>query len=340
MERSARDRFAWLENVQVRESGLYGNLHFLDVSDPLAVKMLNAAEEHPEAFALSHNATGKGEVRDGKYVVTEIPEVLSVDIVSDGGTNRSLFEGKEMKRKVKVRDILRDKVLLALDAGRRKRLEKILVTSLTEARSPLMEAEDGDDHRDHMYKAMRSCEEAGNNEAAKGIHKLLDPEKRIEEDAEDTEKKAEDEAGPEEETEKEDEEEGEGGESDERSEMEGEGVEGPGEPGEHNEGPDGKKPEEGAMESRRKKLKNKPGTVYLTEARVLGLCRLAGVEATADVVTAATGVSLQKAEAIIALAKRGQRPSNPPRSAAPLRESREQAPIPKDLKSWAESLKG
>jgi hypothetical protein len=95
-DRSARDRFAWLESCQANREGIFGDLHFLDPTDPLATKILNAAERHPEAFALSHNALGQGEVKGGRYVVTQIPEVRSVDIVADGGTNRSLFESKNL----------------------------------------------------------------------------------------------------------------------------------------------------------------------------------------------------------------------------------------------------
>lgn len=325
-ERSAHARFAWLENVRVKESGLYGDLHFLDARDPLAVKMMNAAEDHPEAYALSHNATGKGEVRNRKYVIHEIPEVRSVDIVADGGTNRSLFEGRSMK--VRVCEILKDKVLPALKAGRRKRLQHLLDTSLTESRSPLMEADEGEDHRDHMYKAMRSCEEAGNDEAAAGIHKLLHPDKRVEEEEEP-------------ESEKEEEEEEEGGEEEERHEMEGQGDEGPGEPGEHNEGPDGKGGPATAWESRRRK-KLQTGEVRLTESRALAMCRTAGVEATADVMEAIKGSTFEAALSIINIAKRAQARHNAsaPRSTSPLRESAEGVkPIPRNLKDWAESLR-
>lgn len=176
MERSARDRFAWLENIEVRESGTYGDLHFLDPADPLAVKILNAACLHPEAFALSHNALGRGEVRDRRYVITEIPEVHSVDIVADGGTNRSLFEGKAVK--VKVCEVLKSRVLPALKAGRAKRLTALLESDpMGTATSPLMEDGEGD-HRDSMYKAMRACEEAGDDESANKIHKLLGPPKK------------------------------------------------------------------------------------------------------------------------------------------------------------------
>src|SRR5215469_8095619 len=110
--RSAHDRFAWLESVHVTESGIYADLHFLDAGDPLAVKMMNAALSKPDAYALSHNAVGKGDVENRKYVIKEIPEVRSVDIVSSGGSNRSLFEGKAVKTRVSI--VLRDKVLPAL----------------------------------------------------------------------------------------------------------------------------------------------------------------------------------------------------------------------------------
>src|SRR5262245_18123116 len=166
--RSAHDRFAWLEDVYVTESGIYADLHFLDVNDPLAVKMLNAAQSKPDAYALSHNAGGKGVVKDRKWVCQEISEVRSVDIVSEAGTNRSLFEGRAVKTRVAI--VLRDRVLPALQAGRRQRLQHLLDTHLTEARSPLMEAGDDDgDHRDTMYKAMRACEDAGNEDGAKSI---------------------------------------------------------------------------------------------------------------------------------------------------------------------------
>lgn len=229
--------------------------------------------------------------------------------------------------KVRVCEVLRDKVLPALKAGRKKYLQKLLSTALTEARSPLMEADEGDDHRDHMYRAMRASEDAGNEEAAAGIHKLLHPAKRVEEEDESEE-------------DKEDEEEEEGGEEEERSEMEGEGVEGPGEPGEHNEGPDGKGGPGTAFESRRRKKKLRPGEVRLTEGRALQLCQSAGIEATADVMEAMKGADFDQALRIVKLAKRGQaRTATAPRSTGPLRESA-QATIPKDLKSWAESLKG
>ena len=98
-DRSARDRFAWLENVELQEGGDFGDLHFLNPKDPLAINIMNAAEKKPDAFALSHNAYGSGEVKNGFYVVDKPEKIHSVDIVANGGSNRSLFESREKPMK-------------------------------------------------------------------------------------------------------------------------------------------------------------------------------------------------------------------------------------------------
>jgi hypothetical protein len=321
--RSAHDRFAWLEGVYVTESGLYADLHFLDAADPLAVKLMNAAESKPDCYALSHNAVGKGQVQDGKYVIFEIPEVRSVDIVAEGGSNKSLLEGSTMKKK--VHDVLRDKVLPALKHGRKKYLQRLLQTSLSEARSPLMEADDGgdDDHRDHLYKAMRAAEDAGNEDGAKGVHKLLDPSKRNGAAADD------DDGTSTEEGEEDD---------DEKDTEEGEGVEGPGEPGEGNEGPDGGRGK-GATEGRhRHKLRR--GEILLNEAQSLELCKSMEVEATANLMEILQGLSYPRAIKTITAIKeeRKRRPSSVPRSTTSLRES--SGAIPRDNETWCKTLRG
>jgi hypothetical protein len=322
-ERSARDRFAWIENVHVQESGIYGDLHFLDPEDPLAVKILNAAELRPDAFALSHNAVGKGEVRNRRYIVTEIPEVNSVDIVADGGTNRSLFEGRNMKQ-AKVCEVLREKVLPALQAGRKKRLAKLLESIPS---TLLMEDDEGKDHLDHLYDAMRSAKEAGHDDVAKGVHKLMHPDNHDIEEEEEPEAK------------KEEGEEEEGGEKRERSEMEGEGEEGPGESGEHNQGPDGKGGPQTKFESEKRKPL-KPTEVKLTESRALAMCKTAGVEATADVLEAIKGADFDQAMRVINLAKRAQSAarSPAPRSVGAHR-MQESLPATSDVKGWINRLR-
>lgn len=434
MERSARDRFAWLEDAHLAEGGIFADLHFLDPTDPLAVKMMNAAEENPSCYALSHNAVGRGEVRGGRYVVVEIPEVHSVDIVADGGTNRSLFESKDasghehdeagkftgkpvegehkgmlqagtevgfnsgehkgkrgqilgviQKRYNKedttyrvhfpgehrpatrannwtaqstpithahlmthavrpsvsesreyrsdkamltsVREVLKVKVLPALQAGRKRFLAR-LCESMPD--TLLMEDDEGKDHLDHLYSAMRSAKDGGHDEIARGVHKLMHPDKH---DLEEEEGEGE----------KEKEEEEEDGEGRERSEMEGMGEEGPGEGGEHNQGPDGKGGPATAWEGRRVK-KVKAGQVRLTEAQALSMCRTAGVEATADLVTSLREArSFDGQMAAINLAKRAQQPArgtSAPRSAARVGLRESVAPAGDDVKGWLARLRG
>src|SRR5579859_1330882 len=108
--RDAEDCFGEYHNVQVREDGLYADLHYLK-SHPMAAVVCEAAERMPGRFPLSHTAGGDGEVKDGWFVVSDL-HPRSVDIVTKGGTNRTLFESAPMttKAKVKIGDVLRGAV--------------------------------------------------------------------------------------------------------------------------------------------------------------------------------------------------------------------------------------
>jgi hypothetical protein len=324
-ERDPEVRSAWLENFRITESGVYGDLHFLDPTEPLAAKMMTAAEENPGAYALSINAVGQGEVEDGRYVVHRITEVRSIDIVLEGGTNRSLFEGKAVL--VPIAEVLREKVMPALQAGRRKRLARLCESMPA---SLLMEADDGNgkDHLDHLYDAMRSAKAAGHDDVAKGCHKLMHPDMHDldEEESEQSKEKEESE---------------EDGEERERTEMEGMGEEGPGEGGAHNEGPDGKGGPATAWESRRRRKRQVAGTVRLTESQAQKVCRTAGVECTADLMEAIKGASFEQAMAVIALAKKAQAPSrtSAPRSVSPQRRD-EMLPAATDSRGWMARLLG
>lgn len=106
-QRSARDRIGWLEKVQVQNDGLYADLHLL-TSDPTAAKILEAAQKRPDLFGLSHNAEGKGTHEAGVFVVAEITEVKSVDLVADPATNRSLFEGTTIATELREDDAKKD----------------------------------------------------------------------------------------------------------------------------------------------------------------------------------------------------------------------------------------
>jgi hypothetical protein len=166
-DRSARDRFAWLENATLTESGIYADLQFLDPADPLAKKRMAAAElRDGRGYALSHNAVGRGEVKDGRYVVTEIPEVHSVDIVAEGGTNRTLFEGKAMATTTGPARLLRRLVEMA---GGEVSETGEPVGLMQQAEPP---ADEGPDELDHLFQAFKKCMK-DNPERANKILKLL-----------------------------------------------------------------------------------------------------------------------------------------------------------------------
>jgi hypothetical protein len=131
-ERSAYDRAGMVVNVRTVEGESFGDLYLLR-SHPITAPVCDAAESKTLAscFALSHNALGEGSVKGGKYVVSKIVECRSVDIVADGGTNKSLFESKERKpmpetppaaKKVKLKSLIE----AVKDADRKKALLPLL----------------------------------------------------------------------------------------------------------------------------------------------------------------------------------------------------------------------
>lgn len=93
-ERLVKDGIGWLENLQVRDDGVYGDMGILK-EDPMAGKLFEAAERRPERFGLSHNARGRQIRKGDKTIVESITSVRSVDIVQNPATNKSFFESEE-----------------------------------------------------------------------------------------------------------------------------------------------------------------------------------------------------------------------------------------------------
>jgi hypothetical protein len=323
-ERSAYDRFAWLEKCELQEGGIFAELHFLDPTDPLAVRMMNAAENKPDAFALSHNAVGRGEVKNKRYVIHEIPEVRSVDIVSDGGTNHSLCESRQMKQKTTLRKVIQESKNLT-PATRKRLLEmgnKYCREDMDEEKDMsadgTMEAdEDGPSAHDHMTNAIGSLvksDDPDDHDKAAKVLKLMKP--KDDSDKEDVE---------------------EGDDSDDPdSKDEGESQDGRGNPtkgkGEENSKDDDKGKEN--MESRQRKAKKR--------------CELAGVEPTADLLESLARVPSTNWDGILISIKRAsgdnkgkKSSSSAPRSAAAgsvdVRESRHPGDGSR-AKDWATQL--
>ena len=301
-DRSSNDRFGRLQGVELRPDGLYADLHYLK-SHPMAERVTEAAERMPDLFALSHNAYGRGEVREGRYVVSEIPEVRSVDLVADGGTNKSLFESKErrpMKRN------LRKLAESARKCKTRRAFAKLLEMYEDEYEDAGdEEAEEAglDDHLGNVILSIMKAVKDGDMSPDEGRKKVLAAYKMSlkEDDGEEEEHKTE-------EAEEEDDE----GKGRKVEEDDGERAE------DHDSesGTGDKEPEEGglkkptkAQESSRRRAPR--GAVRLTEARAEALCELAGVEPAEELLESLQDLTEEKALKHLKYIKglsRGQRP--------------------------------
>lgn len=99
-QRSAWDRIGFLQNVRfVEGKGLYGDLHLLP-SHPFTKRVIDAAENMPQVYGLSHNAKGEGneDRKSGKFVINKVVEVRHVDIVADPATTQSLAESQQASK--------------------------------------------------------------------------------------------------------------------------------------------------------------------------------------------------------------------------------------------------
>ncbi len=309
---SARDRYAWITEAHLTEDGIFGNLHFYNPKGELAVSMMTSAEKRQgKGFALSHNARGSGDVVNGVYRITTVPEVRSVDIVADGGSNRSLFEGRRGRKMKTI--TLREYLALPLAKGRNKRLRKLCemyeaAGDMPMEAPPEEPAEAGGgaepmgetDELDHLFQAFKKCL-TDDPEKAKKILKLLEPEK------------------------------GGGGEEPlEENEEEEEETE----PGKK-----GKDMEEGEEPSMGRKTNESRHRLVQEE------CELAGVEATRDLVESLAPLNGKGRRAVLRTIKgqgRGGAGNGAARSASPwspLRESRDNGrAVPKTAEEQATAL--
>jgi hypothetical protein len=169
VERPIEEKIGWLENIQLREGGLYGDLHLL-LSDPAAAKILESAQKKPDLFAMSHNARGGGEVRAGRYVIDEIPRVRSVDLVTDGATVGSLFESrKKHVMAITLRSVLEG-------ASKFSAKQRLQLLEAGEAAGGM--DDEGSDWKKHLVEAIGKLCEDGSEDAhgqAKKILGLLKP---------------------------------------------------------------------------------------------------------------------------------------------------------------------
>ena len=94
--RGYEDRIGRLQNVRFQDDasggGLFADFHY-NPHHKLADQLLHDAENSPHNVGFSHNAKGRTRRdRDGRVVVEEIADVISVDLVADPATVSGLFE--------------------------------------------------------------------------------------------------------------------------------------------------------------------------------------------------------------------------------------------------------
>lgn len=106
-ERAAGDKLGWFENVAVRPDGKPVGDYCLNPKHPLAESVLWAAEHKPGFYGMSHVANCKtSRSPDGREMIEEVVEVLSVDLVANPATTTSLFESKGSAVKVKISKLI------------------------------------------------------------------------------------------------------------------------------------------------------------------------------------------------------------------------------------------
>jgi len=91
--RSYEDRIGHLANIQAKDDGLYGDLHY-NPGHRLAEQLAWDAERAPRNVGLSHVVKARTKTQSGKVVVESIEEVVSVDLVGDPAATGGLFEGR------------------------------------------------------------------------------------------------------------------------------------------------------------------------------------------------------------------------------------------------------
>lgn len=123
--RDYRDRLGVLRGVTVKSDGLYADFH-LNPKHALAEQLLWDAEHSPESVGFSHNVTARTARKGDRVVVEEITKVISVDLVADPATTKSLFESITPLKETTVAKTVKQIV----EAAQGNSLEKRLLVQL------------------------------------------------------------------------------------------------------------------------------------------------------------------------------------------------------------------
>lgn len=91
--RSYTERLGELKNVEIRQDGLYCDLHY-NPKHAIAEQLAWDAEHSPGNVGLSHNILARTKFENGETIIEDIARVVSVDLVADPAATRGLFENK------------------------------------------------------------------------------------------------------------------------------------------------------------------------------------------------------------------------------------------------------
>lgn len=91
-DRTAESKLGEFENCRLNDRGLPVGDLAVNPKHPLAESVLWAAEHKPGFYGMSHMADCATRYEGGKEVVEEVREVLSVDLVANPATTRTLYE--------------------------------------------------------------------------------------------------------------------------------------------------------------------------------------------------------------------------------------------------------
>jgi hypothetical protein len=125
-ERGFEEQLGNIINPRWQEDGVFGDVQLL-MSDPMAVKVCEAAEKMADTFGMSHAALGDGHYDDETLIVDRITEILSVDIVTRPATTNGLFESRRTvgMKTIHFRKLL-ERVAPKLSKPRRAVVKKFL----------------------------------------------------------------------------------------------------------------------------------------------------------------------------------------------------------------------
>jgi hypothetical protein len=154
--RGTLEQWGWLEGIEVRDDGVFGDLHFLK-THPHTEPLLELAERRPDKFGLSHNADCSGFHNGKKQVIESVDHVRSVDVVQRPATTQGLFEHYE------ERDMLKKTLKQLLESapegtrGRRALLRVLEMDGMADMGATPVAVDPSDTSEDQVWAGFRAA---------------------------------------------------------------------------------------------------------------------------------------------------------------------------------------